>query len=65
MLNKSLLGSCLFLFVVFILQLKICFGSIPAAFRKASKMAIYFWFKKNNGLHDYQFSFMFGLRTES
>lgn len=36
-LNKSLLGSCLFLFVVFSLQAKICFGSILAAFRKASK----------------------------
>lgn len=37
-LNKSQLGSCLFLFVVFSLQAKkICFGSILAAFRKASK----------------------------
>lgn len=35
-LNKSLLGSCLFLFVAFSLQPKICFGSILAAVRKAS-----------------------------
>lgn len=36
-LNKSLLGSCIFLFAVFSLQPKICFGSILAAFRKALK----------------------------